>query len=549
MSKSNFHFHSSSREVTTQGHYKSNQDADDIRFHLDNQSNNSLSISRNKANSQLTNTNRNPLGNVLTPTIRIYFTTIKKIYTYYIRMTLRSPNDNQSVTVSLRTNKRAIAMTNAKILKEHMYDLSGTFIDFDHMRQTLKDIAKDLLSGDNHRDIKVEWFNKGVYDCTRKVVHCDSHLSLSVCTSPNDSSLNDVPNAITSPIESYASIETNAIDAPIALTISGLVEAYINDKKSNGEWSEYTSIYKSSALRSIVKVFKEANLSDKPIADITRNDLIDGVRSLLTTTLMTSTVNSRMRDIKSLFKFAELNDYVSKSVANKLEIKDKTKKTPKDLPSETIMSIIQYASTGHRERRKTANPKPYNEYLHWFVQLGSITGARLNELAQLRKSDVIQCIDSSSSVYYISINDEQEGNCTKNAASNRCVPLVDGAYGFNLDSFIKEVVDTCSNDDDFIFRLDSVADRNNFTASVNQVFVKYKKVNPQDTIAIDRKASMHSLRHTMATLCLNKKMPEAWTQRLLGHTQGITYGLYGSGGINGDNAMVEMHSELQKVLL
>ncbi|CAH8204821.1 conserved hypothetical protein [Vibrio aestuarianus] len=51
---------------------------------------------------------------------------------------------------------------------------------------------------------------------------------------------------------------------------------------------------------------------------------------------------------------------------------------------------------------------------------------------------------------------------------------------------------------------------------------------------------MHSFRHSMATLCLNKKMPESFAKEILGHTQSITYGLYGSAGVDVERLYKEM---------
>lgn len=432
---------------------------------------------------------------------KVYFTTIKKLDTYYIRMMLRTSDANQSVTVSLRTNKRITAMTNMLMLKEHLIEVSGTFKDFTHMRTYLKELAKHKLVSPNR--IKHDWFSTEYSESLKEVTEL-KHVVVPVTPSN---------------------------------TIETLIEGYIKDKLSNAEWSEYTAKVKSSALRTIPKLFSGVGLHTKPIELLTREDLIK-VRDVLVTTLKISTINARMRDFKSLFRFAELNNYIVKSVANKLDIKDKTKKLSKDLSNDTISSIIKYAATGHRNRRKAANHREYNEYLHWFIQLGAITGARLNEIAQLRKDDIKQTDNGN---WFISINDTQEGNALKNTASNRCIPLIDGAHGFNLEVFITEVVSTCETGN-FIFRLDSVNDRERFTAAVNQVFVKFKKLNPND--APDN-ASMHSLRHSVATLCMKAKIPEAWTQRLLGHTQSLTYGIYAKGGIEIDI----MHSEFSQVFI
>ncbi|MVK18977.1 integrase, partial [Staphylococcus aureus] len=50
------------------------------------------------------------------------------------------------------------------------------------------------------------------------------------------------------------------------------------------------------------------------------------------------------------------------------------------------------------------------------------------------------------------INDRGD-NVVKNKSSNRIVPLVDGAYGFDLELFLSEIVNTCNEDSDNIFRL------------------------------------------------------------------------------------------------
>lgn len=80
-----------------------------------------------------------------------------------------------------------------------------------------------------------------------------------------------------------------------------------------------------------------------------------------------------------------------------------------------------------------ASGKPYHYYV---TVLAAITGARLNEVAQLQVKDVRV---TEAGTVYIHINEDDSsllGKSIKNAHSDRCVPLVDGAYGFVLADFM-----------------------------------------------------------------------------------------------------------------
>ncbi|ENG7197030.1 tyrosine-type recombinase/integrase, partial [Shigella flexneri] len=75
-------------------------------------------------------------------------------------------------------------------------------------------------------------------------------------------------------------------------------------------------------------------------------------------------------------------------------------------------------------------------YHYYVTALAAITGARLNEIAQLQVKDVRT---TEAGTVYIHINEDDSslpGKSIKNAHSDRCVPLVDGAYGFILADFM-----------------------------------------------------------------------------------------------------------------
>ncbi|KJF84561.1 hypothetical protein BTO21_01135 [Photobacterium phosphoreum] len=100
---------------------------------------------------------------------------------------------------------------------------------------------------------------------------------------------------------------------------------------------------------------------------------------------------------------------------------------------------------------------------------------------------------------------------------------------------MEDVVSTCQDNSDYIFRLTQA------TRSITQLFSKVFKRYKENNESFPKTATFHSLRHSMSTLCLNKGMPEAFTRKLLGHAQSITYGRYGSSGVD----MVTLHDELK----
>ncbi|ELF6474858.1 tyrosine-type recombinase/integrase [Vibrio cholerae] len=471
----------------------------------------------------------------------VYFTTLKKHNTFYLRVSQRAKQaKNESVTVSLRTESRREAKMRSDYLKDRLLEQAGSFIDFNHMRETLKEIAKAELV----RRPKVEWYYRGSIiiaqealqeaqtveqvrfiqsyaDIMQKGLQSDTEGLLSIIDS-NDSerSKHSEPKDHSEPKES--------------LTIDGLIDNYIADKISSGEWMESTKEKKGAKLQHLKTIFEACSLKDKPIDKLTRNDLLEVRTALINRGLKTLTVNGYMQDIRAIFNNAEALGLIVKSPAVKLNIKDRDIKEPKALTESEVIALIDYFKHGYfTEARRSKKTLEGMKYLKWVPQIAAVTGARLNEILQLRKGDIRQ--SANGLCWYIDINDRGD-NVVKNKSSNRVVPLVDGAYGFDLELFLSEVVNTCNDDSDNIFRLKNSERTKNTSRIIHQIN-EYRKNRPN---SVPENLTMHSLRHTMATLCLNKKMPESFAKEILGHTQSITYGLYGSAGVDVETMYDEM---------
>ncbi|WP_102787421.1 tyrosine-type recombinase/integrase [Vibrio cholerae] len=505
-------------------------------------------------------------GNGINPHIRdtqkIYFTTLKKHNTFYLRVSQRAKQaqrerskhrdqlQNASVTVSLRTESRREAKMRSDYLKDRLLEQAGSFIDFNHMRETLKEIAQAELV----RRPKVDWFYRGniiiaqealqeaqtveqvrfiqsYADIMKKGLQSDTEGLLSIIDS-NDSEVSS-ERSKHSEHKDHKDPKDNK-EPKESLTIDGLIDNYIADKISSGEWMESTKEKKGAKLQHLKTIFEACSLKDKPIDKLTRNDLLEVRTALIKRGLKTLTVNGYMQDIRAIFNNAEALGLIVKSPAVKLNIKDRDIKEPKALTESEVIALIEYFKHGYfTEARRSKKTLEGMKYLKWVPQIAAVTGARLNEILQLRKGDIRQ--SANGLCWYIDINDRGD-NVVKNKSSNRIVPLVDGAYGFDLELFLNEVVNTCNDDSDNIFRLKNSERTKNTSRIIHQIN-EYRKNRPN---SVPENLTMHSLRHTMATLCLNKKMPESFAKEILGHTQSITYGLYGSAGVDVETMYEEM---------
>lgn len=166
--------------------------------------------------------------------------------------------------------------------------------------------------------------------------------------------------------------------------------------------------------------------------------------------------------------------------------------------------------------------KPYHYYV---TALAAITGARLNEVAQLQVKDVRA---TETGAVYIHINEDDSslpGKSIKNAHSDRCVPLIDGAYGFVLADF-KALVEArrgADGDDAMVFEGLRLM-KNGYGEQISKWFNRTllpKVLAERDGLAF------HSFRHTVATQLKQHGVELAYAQSIMGHSSGsITYDRY-----------------------
>lgn len=229
----------------------------------------------------------------------------------------------------------------------------------------------------------------------------------------------------------------------------------------------------------------------------TREDMV-ALKTRLMVGRKPLTVNKLLTRLSTLLTWAINSGYLEKAYNKGLKISKGAESGRKAFSDEQIQTLMDQMAQ-----------LPVTSWKRWAMSIGAITGARIGEVYQLTKPDVRRI----GGVVVVSINDE-DGKTLKNKHSNRLVPLVDGAYGFDLKAFL-QYVESCEGK-----LFDRVA--HNFTRVLNETL--------RDTLQLESGEGLtyHSLRHSLAGLMKYHGIQTEIAQAVMGHSsQTITFDLYG----------------------
>lgn len=260
---------------------------------------------------------------------------------------------------------------------------------------------------------------------------------------------------------------------------------------------------------------RKQRFKDAPLVDLLgreeKTDCLDVV-----------TINNKyLIKMAAVFKWAVRNDLIKKNMTEGLELKVPQRKASEARNAFSTEQVGQLLVAAKAYSQKTSG-KPYHYYV---TVLAAITGARLNEVAQLQVKDVRV---TEAGTVYIHINEDDSslpGKSIKNAHSDRCVPLVDGAYGFVLADFMDllEARRNAGGEDAMVFDGLRLM-KNGYGEQVSKWFNRTllpKVLADRDGLAF------HSFRHTVATQLKQHGVELAYAQAIMGHSSGsITYDRY-----------------------
>lgn len=358
----------------------------------------------------------------------------------------------------------------------------------------------------------------------------------------------EVPQSVKPSIDQGAIAESTNQLRPL-VTLGFLVEQY--EKENIQNWKPATLKENQASHGTLIEIFTYLGLTD--LTTITRANMLE-VRDVLQkipknrkqrfkgvslVDLLASgesfecmdvvTINNKyLVKMAALFKWAVRNDLLIKNLTEGLELKVPPRKASEARKAFSVGQVGQLIDAAKRYAQK-ASGKPYHYYV---VTLAAITGARLNEVAQIQVKDVMTTSivqgATSNGTSYIHINEDAStlpGKSIKNPYSERCVPLVDGVYGFALADFMAlvEARRGAGGEDAMVFDGLKLM-KNGYGEQVSKWFNRTllpKVVTDRDGLAF------HSFRHTVATQLKQQGVELAYAQAILGHSSGsITYDRY-----------------------
>lgn len=194
-----------------------------------------------------------------------------------------------------------------------------------------------------------------------------------------------------------------------------------------GKWAvERKKDLKSRRAHEAVVRWFVKRVGNKPVEMVTKRDVLNFKDKLVSEGVSASNINVKLTRLRTLLNYAFINDLVAVKAAENIRVHDadvaKNKRKPFDEDALKKLFGGPVHAVGERPRAGMG------EASYWLPLLALYTGARLEELGQLRPCDVRQERSGHGAmardVWIIAItSDEEAGLRLKNAGSERMVPI------------------------------------------------------------------------------------------------------------------------------
>jgi integrase len=270
-----------------------------------------------------------------------------------------------------------------------------------------------------------------------------------------------------------------------------------------------------------------ARTGDLPVEKITKRDVLTFKDKLLAEGTTAANVKVKLTRLRTLLNYAASNDYIPENPAKDVTLvvpdAEKNKRKPFDLPS---LAAIFGSPVYAQDERPTEGR---GEAAYWLPLLALFTGARLEELGQLRPSDVREetypdADEEEQKAWFIHVMEDEEDDLKlKNAGSERIIPVHPSLEQQGFIRFVQAAKDAGQA------RLFPALRPNKYgrlTAKWGEWFGGYKR----NVIGItDGRLVFHSFRHTFKRYARHVKMVEGVQRQIMGHSGKDAADDYGDG--------------------
>lgn len=250
--------------------------------------------------------------------------------------------------------------------------------------------------------------------------------------------------------------------------------------------------------RTAVKRFGAKN----DVARATQADIVKFKDQLADQGLAKGTVKKMLTALRSLFGYAAEQGWRKDNPTDGVKVREgKVTKQTRIAYGEDHLKII-FAGPVHAKGKRPRGGG--GEAAYWLPILGLYTGARLEELGQLRKENVAK----EQGVWRLEITDLEDEQSVKTEGSRRKVPLhPDIAEAFA--GYVEKMSDGLLFPD----LTPDVAGR--ITGNWSKWWSRYQR---EELGIKDKRLVFHSLRRTFKTLCEAAEVPERIHDALTGHS-------------------------------
>jgi len=227
-------------------------------------------------------------------------------------------------------------------------------------------------------------------------------------------------------------------------------------------------------------------------------------------TITPVTVNNRLRKLTAFINWCKANGYVTENpLAGMKVMTGSAKEARLSFDHHDLVALLD-----HETLRNEARKHPWR---YWLPLMGRATGARLEELCQLRVDDFTE----QQGIQCVRIDDSREGQQLKNGSSRRMLPLHPALLSLGLLKYVESAKATGA---DRVFpQLEAV--RGKLGHAPSKWFGRYKT-----KLGItDPRKTFHSFRHTLIDDLRESGVQDSLIKRIAGHEDGaVTFSIYGS---------------------
>ena len=301
------------------------------------------------------------------------------------------------------------------------------------------------------------------------------------------------------------------------------------DKELVDDWARERSVSAKGVdkHRAAARWFLD-RVGEVAVEAITRSHVLTFKRKLIAEGVSAANANAKLSCLRTLFGFAVEGDLLEANPADRISVldRDKDRRKRREFDEEALRALF-----GSPVYAADARPvQGRGEAAYWIPLLALYTGARLEEIAQLRPTDVCQVryVDGHDQermawVIHITADDEDDLRL-KNAASERQVPLHPALEGLGFIQFAR-AANQAGHKRLFPALRPNVYGR--LGAKWGEWWSRYRR----DVCGIsDRRIVFHSFRHTFKYWARHAGMNKGVQRQIMGHSPEDTGEEYGPSG-------------------